>query len=169
MTKVRSPIRRSQWWTAPPAAVPVFDDVDAFATCVQCHSSNFAGVIRQGAPVGIDFNTYEAAVANAEAATRSVFAETMPPLSFTAHRQPEGRPLPLGLVRNAAITNRPEEMQTYSSSPRSGREAVTARSSRTARLIGRTSARRAISGRSMSGKIWLASLSMYCSPSKPCT
>ncbi len=60
-------------------AVPVFSDVAAFASCNGCHSSAVTGADRQGAPVNIDFDTYDSAVANIDKAMEEVAEGAMPP------------------------------------------------------------------------------------------
>ncbi|MEZ5357227.1 MAG: hypothetical protein R3F48_00260 [Candidatus Zixiibacteriota bacterium] len=47
--------------------------------CISCHSSSLTGLDRNGAPVGVNFNTYSAAVANASAANVRIQSGTMPP------------------------------------------------------------------------------------------
>jgi uncharacterized membrane protein len=59
--------------------VPKFADVAAFETCVACHDSSKSGGARASAPVGIDFDTFDAAQANADEAANEVEAGTMPP------------------------------------------------------------------------------------------
>ena len=50
------------------------------AYCVDCHSSERAGSIaRNSAPDGVDYDTYEGAVENAEAGNARIQADTMPP------------------------------------------------------------------------------------------
>ncbi|MEF3076015.1 hypothetical protein V2P20_13350 [Methylobacter sp. Wu1] len=52
-----------------------------FATnCLSCHSSELTGAARNGAPPGVNWDTYEATLPNADnAITRAVEAMTMPP------------------------------------------------------------------------------------------
>lgn len=60
-------------------AVPSYAMVHAFSlSCTTCHASTLRGAARFGAPVGVDFDTYEAAVPHAEEAARRVFAGDMP-------------------------------------------------------------------------------------------
>ncbi|MDP8225219.1 MAG: hypothetical protein P9L99_17800 [Candidatus Lernaella stagnicola] len=48
--------------------------------CTRCHSSELAGVDRVGAPPGVDFDTYDGAVADAaDARERAGVGESMPP------------------------------------------------------------------------------------------
>ena len=59
--------------------VPVFSDVAAFASCNGCHSSAVLEGDRQGAPANVNFDTYEAAVANIDKAMEEVAEGAMPP------------------------------------------------------------------------------------------
>ena len=54
-----------------------------FATnCLACHASNLTGAARNGAPPDVTFNTYEAALPNAERAiVRAVEEMAMPPIA----------------------------------------------------------------------------------------
>ncbi len=47
--------------------------------CVSCHASTVEGAARAGAPVGVDFDSYQAASANAESANSYIQAGAMPP------------------------------------------------------------------------------------------
>jgi hypothetical protein len=47
--------------------------------CVGCHSSALSGAARNGAPVGVDLDTYSGAVANATRSNIRIQANTMPP------------------------------------------------------------------------------------------
>ncbi len=47
--------------------------------CLRCHSTNIQGAERNGAPVDVNFNTYELAKDNATRANARVQAGTMPP------------------------------------------------------------------------------------------
>jgi uncharacterized membrane protein len=47
--------------------------------CIECHSSELSGADRDGAPQGIDFDTYEGAVANAQAGNNEIQSGGMPP------------------------------------------------------------------------------------------
>jgi uncharacterized membrane protein len=47
--------------------------------CAGCHSSALSGTDRNGAPAGIDFDTYEGAVANAEEGNDEIQSGGMPP------------------------------------------------------------------------------------------
>jgi hypothetical protein len=49
------------------------------ASCTSCHSSSLAGAARGGAPAGVDYDTYEAAVANSDRGNSRIQAGTMPP------------------------------------------------------------------------------------------
>jgi hypothetical protein len=59
--------------------VPVYSQVDAFKTCVSCHSSTLSGFARHDAPAEINFDTYDAAKAHADDAARLVQNNAMPP------------------------------------------------------------------------------------------
>ena len=48
-------------------------------SCTGCHSSGLSGTARNGAPAGVDFDSYGAAVANAARAEVRIGAGTMPP------------------------------------------------------------------------------------------
>jgi uncharacterized membrane protein len=61
-------------------AVPTFAQVTAFTTsCGNCHSSELVGAARNGAPTGIDYDTYDSAVRFAEKAAEEVNEGAMPP------------------------------------------------------------------------------------------
>ena len=47
--------------------------------CTSCHAGTLHGAERNGAPEGVDFDTYEAAVESAAAAAERIRAGTMPP------------------------------------------------------------------------------------------
>ena len=49
------------------------------AKCNYCHNHEKTGVEREGAPVGVDYTTYAAAVVNALGALDEARSETMPP------------------------------------------------------------------------------------------
>lgn len=49
------------------------------AQCISCHASNKQGAARNGAPVGVNWDTYDAAVASAARGNIRVQAGTMPP------------------------------------------------------------------------------------------
>ena len=66
--------------------VPAFADVAAFNTCIGCHSSTLEGASRFGAPVGVDYDNYAAAAANAEEGVAEVYAGTMPPVGSVAEQ-----------------------------------------------------------------------------------
>ena len=53
---------------------PVMDQ-----SCVLCHDSNKSGALRNGAPVQVNFDTYEQVIANLERASIRIQAGTMPP------------------------------------------------------------------------------------------
>ncbi len=61
------------------ATVPTYDQVGAFTLCSACHNSRFTGAARQGAPRGINYDTYEAAAPRTKL-TQGVIADgSMPP------------------------------------------------------------------------------------------
>lgn len=62
-------------------APPAFAEVALFETCVLCHASTRTGADRFGAPSGVDYDTYEAAAANAEHGVELVYLGLMPPTS----------------------------------------------------------------------------------------
>ena len=47
--------------------------------CTSCHASTLTNADRQSAPEGVDFDSYEAAMADREHAASEVAAGTMPP------------------------------------------------------------------------------------------
>jgi uncharacterized membrane protein len=53
---------------------PVFDQ-----NCVLCHDTNKSGALRNGAPVSVNFDTYQKIIDNLERASIRVQAGTMPP------------------------------------------------------------------------------------------
>jgi uncharacterized membrane protein len=61
------------------ATIPSFTKVTAFAQCTSCHSSTLSASARQGAPVGVDFDTYAAAVNNIDSGLREIEDGRMPP------------------------------------------------------------------------------------------
>jgi uncharacterized membrane protein len=81
--------------SAPPADPTWENYIQAFfdGYCVRCHSSDLTGSARQGAPAGIDYNTYELAVQNAAGAKTEVSSAGMPPSD----------PLPTDAERNALV------------------------------------------------------------------
>ena len=54
---------------------PIFE-----AKCNYCHNHEKTGVEREGAPVGVDYTTYDASVANALGALDEILAAEMPPV-----------------------------------------------------------------------------------------
>ena len=50
------------------------------AKCNYCHNHEKTGVEREGAPVGVDYTTYAASVANALGALDEIVAAEMPPV-----------------------------------------------------------------------------------------
>ena len=59
--------------------VPAFGELALFASCTGCHSTALEPAMRNAAPVGVDYDNYDDAVANAERGVVRVFANTMPP------------------------------------------------------------------------------------------
>jgi uncharacterized membrane protein len=53
---------------------PILDEY-----CVPCHSTALSGAARSGAPSGIDYDTYDAAVANAVSGNSEIQSGGMPP------------------------------------------------------------------------------------------
>jgi uncharacterized membrane protein len=60
-------------------AVPSYSNVEAFKTCTACHSSKLSGSARMDAPSDINFDSYDAAKAEAEKAVSEVHGGSMPP------------------------------------------------------------------------------------------
>jgi hypothetical protein len=58
---------------------PGFADVEIFAKCQTCHSTQLEGAARNDATVGVDFDDYDSAVAASERAALYVFQGSMPP------------------------------------------------------------------------------------------
>jgi len=58
---------------------PKFAEVSAFAKCTSCHSSTLTGAARANAPVGINYDNYAEAKANAAKGMDEVFEGSMPP------------------------------------------------------------------------------------------
>jgi len=50
------------------------------AKCNYCHNHEKTGAEREGAPLGVDYTTYTASVANAQGALDEIVAGEMPPL-----------------------------------------------------------------------------------------
>lgn len=59
--------------------VPKYTEMTAWARCVACHSSSLSGSSRAGAPGDINFDNYDAALADADLARSEVEAGAMPP------------------------------------------------------------------------------------------
>lgn len=59
--------------------VPKYAEMTAWGKCINCHSSALAGAKRAGAPTGIDFDNYDAAVMDADRALSEVESGAMPP------------------------------------------------------------------------------------------
>ena len=64
-------------------AVPKFSEVAAFNTCNVCHSSQLSGAARNDAPSDVNYDTYAAAMADAEAAVEEVAEGKMPPEGYS--------------------------------------------------------------------------------------
>jgi uncharacterized membrane protein len=47
--------------------------------CIRCHATTKQGASRSGAPIGLDYNTYSVASANAQRANQQIQAGSMPP------------------------------------------------------------------------------------------
>jgi hypothetical protein len=61
-------------------AVPTFSMVNVLTvSCATCHASTLSGAARFGAPVGLDYDTFAAAKANAEEGAAEIFSGSMPP------------------------------------------------------------------------------------------
>lgn len=60
-----------------------FADMTAFAACTSCHASTVSGTDRQGAPSSVNYDTYEAAVANIEKGIEEIYEGKMPPNGVT--------------------------------------------------------------------------------------
>lgn len=58
---------------------PQFADVALLDSCTGCHSSTLTDADRNGAPVDVNYDTYEDAVAGAEHGAEAVNAGIMPP------------------------------------------------------------------------------------------
>lgn len=59
--------------------VPTYSQLDILNVCTMCHSSNLSGDARHGALPGINFNTYQQAVAAAPQAVTDLMTNFMPP------------------------------------------------------------------------------------------
>jgi len=60
------------------STAPSFSQLAALSSCTNCHSSELSGGDRAGAPVGVDYDTYASAKANAEEGAIEVNAGRMP-------------------------------------------------------------------------------------------
>ncbi len=49
------------------------------ADCTSCHATTKSGADRYGAPIGVDFDTYETAATSGDLANQRVQADVMPP------------------------------------------------------------------------------------------
>ena len=60
--------------------IPKFSEVALFSdSCSNCHGQDLAGTARNGAPVDINFDSYDSAKAHAEKAASEVYNGAMPP------------------------------------------------------------------------------------------
>lgn len=59
---------------------PTFANVALFNSCVGCHSAALSGNERFGAPGDVNYDTYAAAVANADHGVHEVESGSMPPV-----------------------------------------------------------------------------------------
>jgi hypothetical protein len=59
--------------------IPTYDEVAAFDTCTNCHSSDRMGEARNDAPEEFNFDTYAAAMHEPEEVAHEVFEGAMPP------------------------------------------------------------------------------------------
>lgn len=59
--------------------VPTYGEVALLNSCIACHSSALQAGARNGAPGGIDYDTYDGAAANAEHGAAEVYEGKMPP------------------------------------------------------------------------------------------
>ena len=58
--------------------VPTYEELTIWPACTSCHASNLTGAWRRGAPEGVDFDTYQGAVDEAEDAAIEVNIGNMP-------------------------------------------------------------------------------------------
>lgn len=68
---------------------PKFAEVTAFAKCITCHSTAVSGAARAGAPAGINYDTFDAAKANAPKGMDEVYEGAMPPAGLPALTEAE--------------------------------------------------------------------------------
>jgi uncharacterized membrane protein len=59
--------------------VPTYAQLTILDTCTGCHASVLEGNERGGAPLGVDFDTYELAAEHAEHGVAEVYEGAMPP------------------------------------------------------------------------------------------
>lgn len=71
--------------------VPSFANMTAFDACTGCHSSALSGGDRNGAPATVNFDTYDATMANIDEAIEEIFEGKMPPASSSATLSPSAR------------------------------------------------------------------------------
>lgn len=60
------------------ADIQAYEDLPIWTSCTECHASDLTGAWRKGAPEGVDFDSYDAAVAEAEDAAIEVYIGNMP-------------------------------------------------------------------------------------------
>jgi uncharacterized membrane protein len=58
--------------------VPTYEEVTIWPQCVNCHASTLTGAYRRGAPLGIDYDTYESAKLFAQLGATEVNVGSMP-------------------------------------------------------------------------------------------
>jgi hypothetical protein len=59
--------------------VPTYGELDIIAVCTGCHSSTLSGGARLGAPVDVNYDTYDAAASSGLDGAEEVFRGRMPP------------------------------------------------------------------------------------------
>ncbi len=69
---------------------PTFSEVTLFQSCTGCHATTLEGADRNGAPAGIDFDTYAAASQNAEHGLDEVEEGAMPPSGSVSDEEIQG-------------------------------------------------------------------------------
>ena len=64
-----------------PASVTYDDPIEAILArhCTSCHAADQAGAARNGAPAGVDYDTFAGAAASAQRARARINNDTMPP------------------------------------------------------------------------------------------
>lgn len=69
--------------------VPAYEDVSIWPECTNCHATDLEGAYRQGAPQGVNYDTYEAARGMAEDAAIEVNIGNMPFTGTVTEEQKE--------------------------------------------------------------------------------